>query len=150
VTPLDELAAALRAEGGLLADAVRDVTQGEPLPEGPRQEVRFLLEAIREGDLLHYGAGRVVATDDPDLALLAGDRLYALGLEKLAALGDLDAVRALADVISASARAHAEDRPALAEVAWADGLTAVHRTGPLEPGATGSGHADTPAYADPQ
>ena len=30
---------------------------------------------------------------DPDLRLLAGDYLYALGLERLAGLGDLPAVR---------------------------------------------------------
>jgi hypothetical protein len=126
VTPLEELAAALRAEGGLLGGAVRDRPAGEPLPEGPRAEVRFLLEAIREGEQLHYGTPRVVDTPDPDLALLAGDHLYALGLERLAALGDLDAVRALADVISASARAHAEQRPDLAEAAWADGGARLH------------------------
>jgi hypothetical protein len=126
VTPLEELAAALRAEGGLLAGAVRDAPDGEALPEGPRAEVRFLLEAIREGEQLHYGTPRVVATDDADLALLAGDHLYALGLERLAALGDLEAVRALADVISASARANAEGRPELAEVAWAEGTALLH------------------------
>ena len=143
--PLEELAATLRAEGGLLAAAVRDAPEGEPLAGSPREEVRFLLEAIREGELLHYGAGRVVATGDADLALLAGDRLYALGLERLAALGDLDAVRALADLISASARAHAEGRPELAEQAWAASVTGL-----TEPGATGSGHGDAPAYSDPQ
>ena len=43
---------------------------------------------------------------DPDLALLAGDYLYALGLERLAALGDLDAVRELSDLISLAAQIH--------------------------------------------
>ncbi len=124
--PLEDLAQALRDEGGLIAAAVRDTPAGEALPAGPRDEVRFLLEAIREGELLHHGSGRVVDTADPDLALLAGDRLYALGLERLAALGDLDAVRALADLISASARAHAEGRPELAEAAWAEGAARVH------------------------
>jgi hypothetical protein len=150
VNALQELAGVLRAEGGLLAGAIRDDPRGEPLPAGPREEVRLLLEAIREGELLHYGEGRVVATDDPDLALLAGDRLYALGLERLAALGDLDAVRTLADVISASARAHAEGRPDLAEAAWAEGAARVHGTGPGQPGASGSGHGDAPAYSHPQ
>jgi hypothetical protein len=129
VTPLEQLAETLRSEGGLLARAVCETPHGAPLAEGAREEVRFLLEAIREGELLHYGTGRVVATDDPDLALLAGDRLYALGLERLAALGDLDAVAALADLISTSARAHAESRPELAESAWAEGAARVHRTG---------------------
>ena len=145
MSALDALAAALREEGGLLAGAVRDMPHGTALPEGPREDVRLLLEAIREGELLHYGEGRVVGTGDPDLALLAGDRLYALGLERLAALGDLEAVRALADVISASARAAAESRPELADAAWADGAARVHRTGPPEPGASGPGQVGAPA-----
>jgi hypothetical protein len=128
VSALHELAAVLRADGGLLAGAVRDAPRGAPLPEGPRAEVRFLLEAIREGEQLHYGTPRVVDTPDADLALLAGDRLYALGLERLAALGDLDAVRALADLISTSARAHADGRPELAEAAWAEGTAVIHGT----------------------
>jgi hypothetical protein len=64
---------------------------------------------------------------DPDLALLAGDRLYALGLARLAALGDVEAVAVLADVISRSAQAHAEDDPARADVAWRVGAEAVGR-----------------------
>ena len=109
------LAAELRAEGGLLADAVVDA-------DGPadarrrggraRPDYALVVEAIREGYLQHYGEGRVVRPDDPDLALLAGDRLYALGLARLAALGDLEAVAELADVISRCAQAHAEGDPA--------------------------------------
>ena len=69
----------------------------------------MLVEAIREGYLLHYETPRVVVGADGDLRLLAGDYLYALGLEKLAARGDLDAVRELADLISLSAQVHAEN-----------------------------------------
>ena len=124
---LIELADELRAEGGLLADALRDEPVGEPLPDGPRAEVNLLLEAIREGYELHYGRSRLLDLDqDPDLALLAGDRLYALGLERLAALGDLDAVRALADLISDSARAHAEGRPEDADRAWMAAVIDIH------------------------
>ena len=101
---LEALAAELRAEGGLIGEVVRD-------PEGTESGLPLLLEAIREGERLHYGEARVVVTGDEDLALLAGDRLYALGLEKLAALGDLEAVAALADLISFAAQAHAEERP---------------------------------------
>ena len=129
MSALDDLAAELRAEGGLVASAVCETPHGSALPEGPREDVRFLLEAIREGELLHYDRGRVVATDDRDLALLAGDRLYALGLERLASLGDLEAVAALADLISVCARAHAEGRPELAEAAWADAAARVHGAG---------------------
>jgi hypothetical protein len=63
--------------------------------------------------------------DDDDLALLAGDRLYALGLERLAAAGDLDAVRALADVIALGAAAHAAGDPELARAVWEAGAVEV-------------------------
>ncbi len=80
---------------------------------------------IREGLHLHYGPQRLVRTDDPDLALLVGDQLYALGLAKLAALGDLDAVAELADVISLVAQAHASADPELAAAVWAAGAIAI-------------------------
>jgi hypothetical protein len=116
---LEPLAAALREEGGLLADAVAQ----PPYPPGEYADrvagdYGLIVEAIREGYELHYGAPRVVATDDADLALLAGDRLYALGLARLAELGDLDAVVVLADLISASAQAHAEQSADAARAAW--------------------------------
>ena len=71
-------------------------------------ELALVLESILEGYLLHYGRSRLVDTADEDLRLLAGDHLYALGLSRLARLGDLDAVRALADLITLCARAHAD------------------------------------------
>ena len=116
---LDPLAAALRDTGGLLAGAVADPPY-PPADHGDRvpADYSLIVEAIREGYELHYGSPRVLAPDDPDLALLAGDRLYALGLARLAELGDLGAVRILADVISASARAHAERAPEGARAAW--------------------------------
>jgi hypothetical protein len=49
----------------------------------------------------------VVNGADDDLALLAGDYLYARGLERLAGLGDLEAVRELSDLISLAAQLHA-------------------------------------------
>jgi hypothetical protein len=67
----------------------------------------------------------VVQTDDPDLALLLGDQLYALGLARLAALGDLEAVDVLADVISSLAQAHAEGAPERAEDIWRAGAIAI-------------------------
>ena len=101
--------ASIEQEGGLLAAEVTgaDVDGG------------FAVEAIREGWLLHSeGRSRTLAPDDPDLALLGGDRLYALGLERLAADGDLAAIRLLADLISECARSHAEGDPNLAHAAW--------------------------------
>src|SRR5262245_19446035 len=74
-----------------------------------RDEYLLLVEATREGYLLHYETPRVVRGADSDLALLAGDYLYALGLERLAARGDLEAVGELADLISIAAQIHAEN-----------------------------------------
>jgi hypothetical protein len=129
VTGLERLAEVMRDEGGLLAATVVSDGHG-PQPHGDAVAGRgetypLLVEAIREGYLQHYGAGRVVRPDDPDLALLAGDRLYALGLERLAALGDLAAVAELADVIALCAQAHAEGDPARAEEIWASGARAI-------------------------
>jgi hypothetical protein len=140
---LDRLADALRADGGLLAEAVVDAPAEEPARHGPvaaagpraagrEAEYELLVEAIREGYLLHYATGRVVVSEDPDLALLAGDRLYALGLARLAALGDLEAVDLLAEVISLSAQAHAAADPDWAEAVWEAGARAVGHGGSPE------------------
>jgi hypothetical protein len=88
-------------------------------------DYELLLEMIFEGSLLHYGTARVVQTSDPDLALLLGDQLYALGLAQLAALGDLEAVDALATVISRLAQAHAEGNAAGAGEIWRDGARTI-------------------------
>jgi hypothetical protein len=130
------LAEALRAEGGLLAGALRpDVLaeDGEPArvaASGPRSagredEVALLVEAIHEGHLLHYAEGATVSGADADLALLAGDRLYALGLDRLARLGDLEAVGVLAEVIARCAEAHAAGDPDGVAAAWTAGARAV-------------------------
>jgi hypothetical protein len=81
-------------------------------------ERRFVLEAVYEGYLLHYGAPRLFDAMDEDLRLLAGDALYALGLARLAERGDLAAVAELSDLITSSAQAHAEGRGADAEALW--------------------------------
>lgn len=117
MTAREQLAAALRAEGGLLGVTVRDPATDDGLP--------LAIAAIREGYELHYGEPSVVATDDQDLALLAGDRLYALGLAELAAAGDLEAVRAMAELIAVSAAAHGAGNPAAAEAAWAASVPTV-------------------------
>lgn len=78
----------------------------------------FVLEAVYEGYLMHYGEPRAFNGMDPDLRLLAGDALFALGLSRLAQLGDLEAVAELSDLISLSARAHAEGHPETASSLW--------------------------------
>ncbi|MEA2331084.1 MAG: hypothetical protein QOH58_1222 [Thermoleophilaceae bacterium] len=93
--------------------------------EGEPDERLFVLEAVYEGYLLHYGSSRLFDGVDDDLRLLAGDALYALGLARLAESGDLAAVAELSDLISASAQAHAEGRGAAAEQLWDASATAL-------------------------
>jgi hypothetical protein len=129
----------LRAHGGTAAALLDDSALVEltdtPGPaqvaaSGPRaaadpDEYELLMEMILEGVRLHYGPQRLVRTDDHDLALLVGDQLYALGLARLAALGDLDAVAELADMISLVAEAHADANDGLAAAVWEAGAVAI-------------------------
>jgi hypothetical protein len=134
---LAALREALLDQGGTLADSLGDApgppaTAGAPqlAARGPRasgreRDYELLLEMILEGSLLHYGAPRLVRCADPDLALLLGDQLYALGLARLAELGDLDAVAELADLISLLAQAQAASDPRLADAVWQAGAAAI-------------------------
>ena len=135
------LRAAVRDGAGPLADVVGAAPAGyamgadglDPVAlaaAGPRSaahsdDVELAVTAVLEGCLLHYGTPRALQTDDPDLALLAGDRLYALGLARLAAIGDLEAISELADIIALSAQAYAAGDEALALAAWHAGAAAI-------------------------
>ena len=66
------------------------------------------LESIYEGYLLHYGRPRLFEPADKDAALLLGDYLYAHGLVRIAAFGEIEAVATLAELISACAHLRAE------------------------------------------
>jgi hypothetical protein len=90
----------------------------------------YTMEAVYEGYLMHYGTPRAFAGMDEDLRLLAGDALYALGLQRLAERGDVEAVAELADLISLSAQAHAEGRAADAERLWQASAAALSGRGP--------------------
>jgi hypothetical protein len=137
---LARLRALLRAEGGLIATLLDGagpphaseqsrspaaVAAAGPRAAGLRHEYELLMEAIYEGYLLHYGKPRVVRAEEADLRLLAGDRLYAIGLARLVALGDTLAVAELADTISLSSLAHGAGARSLAEAVWEAGARAV-------------------------
>jgi hypothetical protein len=109
------LAEQLREERTPISDHVADTPASTTDLPG---EHAYVFEAVREGYLLHYSESRLLAGHDDDLALLAGDYLYALGIERLAALGDTAAVLALADLISASAQLHTEGREAELPDRW--------------------------------
>ena len=139
------LARELRGRGGTAADTLRSdgvasrVRDERPAPAqvaaggsraaGHELQYELLLEMIHEGSLLHYGAPAVLDDRDPCLALLLGDQLYAMGLSRLAELGDLDAVAELADLISLLAQARAEsadtESDELVMAIWDAGATAI-------------------------
>jgi hypothetical protein len=144
---LTRLIEALRGEGGTVAEVLAEPVDGPawlnrpgpaqvaaagPRAAGHEDEYELLLEMILEGSRLHYGEAVVVRPGDRDLALLLGDQLYALGLARLAGLGDVGAVSELADVISLVAQAHAAANPELARAVWEAGAVAVG-WGPTEP-----------------
>ncbi len=68
------------------------------------------LESIYEGYLLHYGRPRLFAPTDSDTAILLGDYLYAHGLVRVAAHGEVAVVVDLAELISLCAQLRAEGR----------------------------------------
>jgi hypothetical protein len=135
---LEMLVRVLKDHGGTvaeLADESHIADHADPGPaqlaaSGPRtaeqpDEYELLLEMIFEGSHLHYGPQRIVRTDDPDLALLVGDQLYALGLARLATIGDVDAIAELADVISLVAQANVASDRELAAAVWDAGAVAI-------------------------
>jgi hypothetical protein len=139
---LVRLCALLREQGGLIAslldgaaandaelredrDSPASLAARGPRAEACPEEYELLVEAIYEGYLLHYGAARVVRTPEADLRVLAGDRLYAIGLARLVALGDTLAVAELADTITLSALAQGASDGELAEAIWTAGARAV-------------------------
>jgi hypothetical protein len=136
--PIARLRAAVLASGSALAAVLGDAPAGQAGPDAPARlaatgpraaadpaEVELAVTAVHEGYRLHYGSPRALSIEDPDLALLAGDHLYALGLARLADLGDLVAIGELADVIALSAQAHAAGDEGLARAAWEAGGAAI-------------------------
>ena len=143
--PVERLRDAVRASGTPLASSLDDRPPGQqdeaeeralvagagPRVAAHREDVVIAVSAVDEGYRLHYAEPRALRIDDADLRLLAGDRMYALGLARLAAIGDLTAIAELADVISLSAQAHASGDEDLADAAWRAGVSAI-AWGPTE------------------
>jgi hypothetical protein len=122
----EAIAAEAAAESPLWGDALRAVPEREGV-FGALAPERFALglETIYEGYLVHYGRPRLFEPADGETALLLGDYLYAHGLVRIAATGELDAVVALAELISTCAHLRAEQASGDGE-AWVD---AVRRLG---------------------
>ena len=91
---------------------------------GPGDALDLLAARLREAEpplAAHVANSR----ERPVFGLLAGDYLYALGIDRLATLGDTEAVAVLGDLIGRCAQLHAEER--LDEVAslWRSAALAV-------------------------
>jgi len=115
------IAADAALESPLWEQALRPQHERELEPVFSRlAEPRFGLavETIYEGYLTHYGRPRLFAPPDADVALLLGDYLYAHGLVRISALGDVAAVARLAGLISLCAQLRADGREGDGE-AWA-------------------------------
>jgi phosphohistidine phosphatase SixA len=109
VNALQAIADRLRAEDTPIAPHVVDPAEPSQLGElAGGGDNALVVEVVREGYLLHYEESRLLVGHDPDLALLAGDYLYAIGLDRLAARGDTAGIAVLADLISTCARLQAE------------------------------------------
>ena len=121
------------ADETLRRHALADPPEGELAPRVDDPTRGFVLEAVREGSLLHYAEPRAFDDMDPDLRLLAGDSLYALGLARLAEAGDLPAVAELADLISACAQAESEGGRTGTGQLWEASVKALLRTQPGSP-----------------
>ncbi len=131
---LRQLAEQLRREDTVISSHVVEPSEepalGPLAAAGPRAakepaEYSFVVESIREGYELHYGTPRILEGQDENLALLAGDYLYALGLERLAALGDDEAVVELSDLISLCAASHSDGSEAVVPALWLAAAVAV-------------------------
>jgi hypothetical protein len=123
----DTIASEAERESSLWAGALRLPGDRETVPVfSPLTEERFALgvESIYEGYLLHYGRSRLFSPADRDVAVLLGDYLYAHGLVRITALGDVEAVARLAQLLSLCAHLRAEGADGDGE-AWADAIGAL-------------------------
>jgi hypothetical protein len=96
-----------------LAARLREPAPGELEPVFSRLTAKpyaLGLETIYEGYLVHYGRPRRFEPADEETALVLGDYLYAQGLARIAALGEVRAVGDLAELISLCAQARADGR----------------------------------------
>jgi hypothetical protein len=103
----------LRVSAPELYAHLREPAAGELEPVfSPLSEERFALglETIYEGYAVHYGQPRLYEARDGDAALVLGDYLYAQGLARIAALGEVEAVADLAELISLCAQARGDRR----------------------------------------
>jgi len=118
----EEITAAAGRESPLWAAAVLPTELRQPTavfsPLAPAP-FELGLETVYEAYLVHYGRPRLFAPDGETERILLGDYLYAHGLVRIADAGGVDAVAAMAELISRCAALRARGSPGDGE-AWVD------------------------------
>jgi len=109
LTLFETITRSAEAESPVWGAAVSGAPEPEPVfsPLVP-DELALGLETVYEAYLVHYGRPRLFAPPDADEAVLLGDYLYAHGLVRIAEAGGVEAVAAMAELISRCAALRAD------------------------------------------
>ena len=121
----DAIVDGARSESDVWARSLRSSPEWQTVfsPLAPSQ-FALGLETVYEAYLVHYGKGRLFDVPERNEAVLLGDYLYAHGLVRIAAVGGVRAVDAMAQLISRCAALRAEGAPGDAD-AWVDAARAL-------------------------
>lgn len=97
----DAIVTGARSESDVWAGSLRAKPDWTPV-FSPLAPERFALglETVYEAYLVHYGHARLFDAPDRNEAVLLGDYLYAHGLVRVSDAGGVDAVAAMAELIS--------------------------------------------------
>ena len=108
----ETIAGEARRESPLWEAALEDAPDWEAVFSPLAPEVFALgLETIYEAYLVHYGKPRLFRSVEPSERILLGDYLYAHGLVRVAQAGGVEAVAAMAELISRCATLRAAGSP---------------------------------------
>jgi hypothetical protein len=121
----EAIVAEARRESPLWASALRDPPEWEPVFSS-LAPARFELglETVYEAYLVHYGRPRLFDPDGETERILLGDYLYAHGLVRIADAGGVDAVAAMAELISRCAALRARGAGGDGD-AWVDAASSL-------------------------
>jgi len=124
----ETIAAEARLESPLWARALRYVPEWEHVfsPLAP-DRFELGLETVYEAYLVHYGRPRLFDPEDETERVLLGDYLYAHGLVRIAEAGGVDAVAAMAELISRCAALRAAGAGGDGD-AWIDAVRSLGGT----------------------
>ena len=123
--PFETISKAAEAESPVWAASLRADPELEPVfsPLVP-PHLGAGVETVYEAYLVHYGRSRLFDPDGDSERILLGDYLYAHGLVRIAAAGGVDAVAAMAELISRCAALRARGVPGDGD-AWVDATSSL-------------------------